>query len=319
MTNLRRLGRTDIEISPVGLGCWQFSGGRGLIGRYWEALPARAENEIVRASLDNGVNWFDTAEAYGGGRSEAALSRALAAAGQRDGDVVIATKWAPLLRSAANILKTFPARVENLGGFSIDLHQVHMPHSSSSIKAQMAVMVDLMEAGKIKAVGVSNFSARKMRAAHEALRERGISLASNQVRYSLLDRSIEKRGVLDAARQLGITIIAYSPLAQGILTGRFHEAPESVRSRPGPRKWMPAFRRSGLERSRPVVDALREIAGAHDLTAGQVALSWLIHFHGDTVVAIPGASRVSQAAENAQAMSHELESDEMARLAGLTR
>ena len=319
MTDLRRLGQTDIEISPISLGCWQFSEGKGLTGSFWEALPTHVVNEIVQASLSSGINWFDTAEAYGGGRSEAALSCALEAAGKSNGDVVVATKWAPLFCTAGNILKTYPERLKHLGGFSIDLHQVHMPHSLSSVKAQMDVMADLVEAGKIKAVGVSNFSATKMRAAHSALESRGIPLASNQMKYNLLDRSIEKNGVIEAARELGITIIAYSPLAQGILTGRFHEDPASVKSRPGPRKWTPAFRRSGLKRSRPIVDALREIAGVHEATLSQVVLSWLVHFHGETVVAIPGASRVAQAEENTGAMTLTLEAEGMARLDSLTR
>ncbi len=314
MTTLRRLGQTDIEISAIGLGCWQFSEGKGLIGGFWEALPTQTVNEIVQTSLNLGINWFDTAEVYGGGRSEAALSCALKAAGQKDGDVVVATKWAPFFCAAGNIQKTFPERIKHLGGFSVDLHQVHMPHSVSSVKVQMDVMADLVDDGKIKAVGVSNFSAAKMRAAHEALAARGMPLASNQVKYSLLDRSIERNGVLEAAKELGITIIAYSPLAQGVLTGRFHEDPGSVKHRPGPRKWMPAFRAPGLERSRPVVEAIREIATAHETTVAQVALSWLINFHADTVVAIPGASRLKQANENALAMSVKLESEELARL-----
>ncbi len=319
MTLLRRLGQTSIEISPIGLGCWQFSEGKGLIGGFWEALPTSLVNQIVGVSLKSGVNWFDTAEAYGKGRSEAALSVALENAGKRDGDVVVATKWNPFFRGAKSIVRTFPERSRHLDGFSIDLHQVHMPTSLSSIEAQMDAMADLVEAGRIKAVGVSNFSAAKMKAAYAALERRGIPLASNQMKYSLLDRSVESNGVLESAQNLGVTIIAYSPLAQGILTGRFHEDPASVRSRPGPRKWMPAFRRSGLERSRPVVEALREIAAAHDATPSQVALSWLVRFHGDSVVAIPGASRVSQAEQNAKAMSLELESEEIARLDRSTR
>lgn len=316
---LRRLGKASIDVSPIGLGCWQFSGGKGLIGGFWEALPTSLVNEIVEVSLKSGVNWFDTAEAYGKGRSEAALSGALESAGKRDGDVVVATKWNPFFRTAKSIIRTFPERSTHLDGFSIDLHQVHMPTSLSSTRAQMDAMADLVESGKTKAVGVSNFSAAKMKAAYAALEKRGIPLASNQMKYSLLDRSVERNGVLESAKNLGVTVIAYSPLAQGLLTGRFHDDPASVRSRPGPRKWMPAFRRSGLERSRPVVEALRDIAAAHDATPSQVALSWLIHFHGDSVVAIPGASRVPQAEQNAKAMWLRLESDELARLDRLTR
>jgi aryl-alcohol dehydrogenase-like predicted oxidoreductase len=158
-----------------------------------------------------------------------------------------------------------------------------------------------------------------MRRAHAALERRGIPLASNQVKYSLLDRRVESNGVLAAAKDLGITIIAYSPLEQGLLTGKYHQEPDFIRSRPGPRKWMRGFRGRGLERSRPLVDTLTEVARAHGATAGQVALAWLTQFHGDTVVVIPGASRLGQAEENLGALGFELSPAELERIDLLSR
>ncbi|HLM45913.1 MAG TPA: aldo/keto reductase, partial [Myxococcaceae bacterium] len=111
MVKLRRLGRSDIEISPVGLGCWQFSEGFGLIGGFWEALPADTVQEIVDASLSGGINWFDTAEAYGNGRSERALSAALTRLGKKPGDVIVATKWQPFPRTASHIGKSIDERL----------------------------------------------------------------------------------------------------------------------------------------------------------------------------------------------------------------
>src|SRR5512136_3189881 len=286
MTERRRLGRTSIEITPIGLGCWQFSGGHGFVGGFWEALSQEAVDEIVRVALAGGVSWFDTAEAYGKGRSEQALARALAAAGRKDGDVVVATKWWPIPRTARSIRTTIDERLRCLDGFSIDLHQVHQPFSFSSVEAEMEAMADLVAAKKIRAVGVSNFSAAQMRRAHAALAKRGIPLASNQVRYSLVARGIESNGVLAAARELGVTVIAYSPLGQGILSGKFHADPALVRSRPGPRRYMSSFGPRGLERTRPLVDELQRIAAARAVTPSQVALSWLLHFHGETIVAI---------------------------------
>ena len=314
MDNYRSLGRSPIAISPIGLGCWQFSEGRGFAGRFWPALSQETANHIVAASLDAGINWFDTAEVYGGGRSEAALARALTAAGKKNGDVVVATKWWPMWRTAGNIKATIRARQSFLASFGIDLYQIHQPFALASTAAQMHAMADLVEDQRIRTVGVSNFSAAKMRAAHQVLATRGIHLVSNQVRYSLLDRRIEKNGVLKAAKELGITIIAYSPLAQGILSGKYHRDPDMIRSRPGPRKWMTAFRRRGLDRSRALVAALEEIARAHDATPSQVALNWLADFHGDTVVVIPGATIVAQAEENAGAMRFRLSDAEMKRL-----
>jgi len=319
VTERRRLGRTSIEITPIGLGCWQFSAGFGLVGGFWEALAQEQVDEIVRVALAGGVDWFDTAEAYGRGRSERALAHALAAAGRNDGDVVVATKWWPIPRTAKSIGTTIGDRLRCLDGFSIDLHQVHQPFSFSSAEAEMEAMADLVAARKIRAVGVSNFSAARMRRAHAALEKRGIPLASNQVRYSLVDRRVESNGVLAAAAELGVTIIAYSPLGQGILSGKFHDDPALVRRRPGPRRYMSLFRASGIARTRPLVDELRRIAAARAVTASQVALNWLLHAHGETVVAIPGASRPRHAEEAAGAMGFRLTDEEMARLEALSR
>ncbi len=313
MTERRRLGRSSVEITPIGLGCWQFAGGRG-IGGFWGTLSQQTVDEIVAVALAGGMNWFDTAEIYGHGRSERALATALAAAGRKSGDVVVATKWWPLLRTATSIGNTIEERLRCLGGFAIDLHQVHQPFSFSSVEAQMGAMADLVEAGKIRAVGVSNFSAAKMRRAHAALAKRGIPLASNQVPYGLAWRRIESNGILSAAQELGVTIIAYSPLAQGILSGKFHDDPKLIRKRPGPRRYLPGFRARGLARTKGLVDELRRIGQEHDATASQVALSWVVRFHGETVVAIPGATRPGHAAEAAGAMTLRLSPEELTRL-----
>ncbi|HEX8435864.1 aldo/keto reductase [Archangium sp.] len=316
---LRRLGRSDIEISAVGLGCWQFSEGFGLAGGFWEALPAETVQEIIDASLLGGINWFDTAEAYGNGRSERALAAALTRLGKKPGDVVVATKWLPILRLASNLGKTIDERLACLSPFAIDLHQIHQPFALATVAAQANAMADLVEAGKIRTVGVSNFSAKRMRAAHAALARRGIPLVSNQMPYSLLDRRIESSGVMAAAKELGITLIAYSPLAQGLLSGKFHDDPSLIRGRTGPRKYLPGFRAKGLERSRPLVDELRKIATAHGVTASQVALNWLAHFHGDTVVVIPGATKRRHAEENVGSMGFTLSQAELGRIDELSR
>jgi aryl-alcohol dehydrogenase-like predicted oxidoreductase len=316
---MRRLGRTTVEVTPIGLGCWQFSGGHGIVGGYWSALAQEAVDEIVRVALAGQVNWFDTAEIYGRGRSEQALARALKAAGKKDGDVVVATKWWPVPRTAASIGATFGERQRCLDGFSIDLHQVHQPFSFSSVEAQMEAMADLVDTKRIRAVGVSNFSARAMRRAHATLQRRGIPLASNQVKYSLVDRHIESNGVLAAAKELGVTIIAYSPLGQGILSGKFHDDPALIRSRSGPRRLLPSFRAKGLERTRPLVEEIKRIAAARSVTPSQVSLNWLLHFHGETVVAIPGATRPRHAEEAAAVMGFRLTGEEMSRLDALSR
>jgi aryl-alcohol dehydrogenase-like predicted oxidoreductase len=310
---LYTLGATEIKLTPIGLGCWQFAGGVGVFGSYWKALSQEDVNAIVRASLDGGINWFDTAEAYGMGASEAALSRALQAA-EAPQSTVIATKWLPFFRSARSIHTTFPRRRERLSPFRITLHQVHHDTILSSKRRQMAAMAELVEQGAIRSVGVSNFSASHMRDAHDALTERGLALASNQVKYSLLDRSIEKNGVLDTARELGVTVIAYSPLEQGILTGKFHEYAEARERLSGPRRFLKWFKQAGLEKSAPLIEALRRIGHAHEATPAQVSLAWTTQRNGEIVVAIPGASSAAQAESNAGAMRVRLTRDEVAEL-----
>jgi len=311
---LRRLGATDLRLSPIGLGCWQFSQGQGLMGHYWSVLPQEEIEAIIRAALDGGITWFDTAEAYGGGASERALAAALKSLGRTPDDVTVATKWMPVLRRAKSIEATIGRRLESLGGFRIDLHQIHNPLSVSRLEAQIAGMARLIDAGRIGSVGVSNFSAPRMARAHALLAARGRPLASNQVHYSLLHRKIESNGVLDEAQRLGVAIIAYSPLEQGVLTGRFHDDPASIRRLHAARRNRAALRPRGLAKSRPVIEALREIGARHAATPSQVALNWLVSFHGETVLAIPGASRAAQAKDNAGALAFALTKDELNHL-----
>jgi aryl-alcohol dehydrogenase-like predicted oxidoreductase len=297
----RRLGKTLLEITPIGLGCWQFSQGVGFSGRIWDPLPDQAIRGVVQEALKGGVNWFDTAEAYGNGTSEKKLTEALAALKVSPGSVVIATKWQPLLRTAKSISSNVARRNFCLGRYPIDLYQVHNPWSFSPIHAQMKEMAKLLRAGRIRAVGVSNFSAKQMQAAHDALAAEGVLLASNQVRFSLLQRQIERNGVLDTAKRLGVTIIAWSPLAQGILTGRFHEDPGAVKKVSGLRRMMSRIGPKWIERTRPLIEELSAIARANGVSPSEVALSWEVSFHGETVVAIPGASRPYQAQQAAAA------------------
>jgi aryl-alcohol dehydrogenase-like predicted oxidoreductase len=311
MTTARRLGRTDLEVPPIGLGTWQFSGGHGMAGRFWEAIAQSTIDEVVDAALRGGIRLFDTAEMYGNGESERRLSSALRTAGKKPGDVTIATKWNPIFRVASSIAATIDVRLQCLAPFPIDLYQVHQPLGLSTVEAEMNAMADLVAAHKVRFVGVSNFGPDRMRRAHVALAARGLVLASNQVKYSLLDRAIERDGTLALARELGVAIIAYSPLEQGLLTGRFHDDPDSIRARPGPRRFMPAFHHRRLAQTRPVIDALRQVARAHGAEPSQVALAWLTQFHGDLVFAIPGASRRAQAETNAGALELKLTPEEL--------
>jgi aryl-alcohol dehydrogenase-like predicted oxidoreductase len=312
----RHLGHTDIEITPIGLGVMQFSGSSGFFRGIMPDLPPEKMNAIIKTALNGGINWFDTAEIYGRGRSERGLANGLKAAGVQDGEVIIGTKWFPIFRSASNIPQTIDDRIHFLDGYTIDLYMIHQPYGFSSPETEMDAMADLVKAGKIRSVGVSNFNLARMQRAQAALEKRGLPLAVNQVQYSLLNRKIETNGVLDAARETGITIVAWSPLASGLLSGKFHKNPELLDQTPYFRRLM---LRRRLERSRPTVNLLEEIAARYEVTPSQVALNWLINYQGETVVAIPGASKVQQAEENAGAMKFRLSDEELTRLDKLTR
>jgi aryl-alcohol dehydrogenase-like predicted oxidoreductase len=308
----RRLGTTDIDVTPIGLGAWQFSQGVGMGGSFWPSIDDDAIAAVVRAARDGGISWFDTAEAYGRGRSERMLAAALSRAGTAPGSVVVATKWQPLARTARSIGRTIETRIACLAPYPVDLLQVHHPWSLSSIKAQMRAFAALVHAKKIRAAGVSNFSARQMEQAHAALAAGGVPLASNQVRFNLLDRRIEANGVLASARRLGVTVIAWSPLAQGLLTGRFHDDPALVvRLAPG-RRFLNGITPARLAATAPLIDTLRAVAAAHGISVAQAALAWTVRFHDGAVVAIPGASKPRQATESAEAMLVKLSPKELA-------
>jgi aryl-alcohol dehydrogenase-like predicted oxidoreductase len=310
--SLRTLGKTDIQVTPIGLGVMEFAGGgTGIMKSAFPVIEQKDKNAIVQAALDGGINWFDTAELYGGGMSEESLVAALKAAGKRNGEVVIATKWWPLFRTAHNIPISIQDRIRALNGYSIDLYMVHQPFSLSTHEKEMMAMADLVEAGKIRSVGVSNFSAKQMRIAHQTLQQRGLPLAVNQVRYSLVDRSIEKNGILDTAKELGITIVAYTPLGSGLLTGKYHKTPELIQQKSF--FWRSRIK-DNLGKTKELIATLEEIGAKHDVTAAQVALNWVISFHGNSIVTIPGATKVRQAQESAGAMHFKLSDDELAQL-----
>jgi aryl-alcohol dehydrogenase-like predicted oxidoreductase len=312
----RMLGKTNIEVSPIGLGMMEFAGGGGLMGSVFPKINQEEKNATVKAGLVGGINWFDTAELYGAGVSEASLATALKATGKGDDEVVVATKWWPLFRTARNIPKTIEDRLRFLNGYSISLYMVHQPFSFSSREAEMDEMAKLVKDGKIRSVGISNFNPEQMRRAYRKLQEYGLPLAVNQVRYNLLDRSIEMNGILETAKELGVTIIAYTPLESGLLTGKYHKNPELLKKKSA--FWRMRLR-NGIEKSWTLVSTLEVIAVRYNATTAQVALNWVINSQGDCVVTIPGVTKVSQAQESAGAMKFKLSNDEISQLDELSR
>jgi len=312
MMKKRTLGKTNIKVSPIGIGVMMWlQSEKGM----WSRMPSISDEDkqtMIKESIDGGVNFFDTAEIYGFGRSESSLVKALVANGVKDKDVIIGTKWNPMLRWARNMRKSIEDRIKFLSGYTIDLYMIHHPMSFSTIKVQMNEMAKLVQNNKIQSIGVSNFSARQMRVAHEVLEKHDIPLAVNQVNYSLVRRKIESNGILETAKDLGVTITAYTPLGQGLLTGKYHNNPELLQNK------ISYFRKSitrKLEKTKPLIDIMTEIGKAHNAIPGQVALNWLVSYSGDTVITIPGATKVNHAKESAGAMSFTLSKSEVNEIA----
>ncbi len=315
MTSNTTLGHSGMVVPRLGVGAMTWGDARGL-ARFHPAQMAyggadgfEEEERALEASLDSGVNLVDTAAFYSGGASELRVGEL--AQGR---DVSIASKFPSGLRFQADgFPEELQASLTRLGRSTIDLYQHHFP-GRVSIPVLMNHLADAVEAGKVTAVGVSNYSEAQMRQAHAALAARGIPLASNQVEYSLLHRQPETNGVLDACRELGVTLIAYTPLAGGMLTGKY-----SAENRPGGfyRRVLPRYRRKSLDALQPVVALLGEIGDRYSKTPSQVALRWLIE--NPIVLPIPGAKNGKQATSNAGALTFSLTTDEVDALSEATR
>jgi aryl-alcohol dehydrogenase-like predicted oxidoreductase len=283
------------EISRIGLGTWQFGSREWGYGEAYAGEQARA---IVRRALELGVSLFDTAEIYGFGRSERILGEAI---GQEWDSVFIATKILPVLPVAPVVEQRAVASANRLGTHRIDLYQVHQPNPVVRDGTIMRGMRALQRVGLVGEVGVSNYSLDRWRAAEQAL---GGRVLSNQVRYNLVDRAPE-RDLLPFAESTGHLVIAYSPLAQGLLSGRYHRGSRPVnRVRTG----SPLFLPENLDRAGDLIATLREVAGAHAATPAQIALAWVIRH--PAVVAIPGASSLEQLESNVAAADIDLTEDQ---------
>jgi aryl-alcohol dehydrogenase-like predicted oxidoreductase len=286
------------RVSLIGLGAWQFG------SREWGYGAHYAEHEavdILNRALDLGVNLIDTAEYYGYGRSERVVGRVLR---ERRDEAFIATKVLPVVPLRTVIASRAAGSARRLGVSRIDLYQLHFDNPVFPLSEQMAGMRSLQEDGLVRQVGVSNYSLERWKAAEAAL---GGPVWSNQVQFNLA-----RRGPLSDlcgwAAANDRVLIAYSPLAQGLLSARYdaQHRPGGMRSR------SPAFLPENLDRARPLLDELRDVARAHDATPAQVALAWVVGH--PNVVAIPGASTVAQLEHNAGAADLELSDEERRRL-----
>ena len=267
-------------MSAIGLGTWQFGSTEWGYGSEYARAEAGA---IVKRALDLGVNLIDTAEIYGLGRSERIVGEAIR--GRRE-SVVLATKLFPI-GLPFQVESRARASAKRLGVDRFDLYQLHWPSPLFPPRSTMPRMKRLLDSGLVSHVGVSNHSLAQWHAAESAL---GGPVLSNQVRFSLIARGPEHE-LLPWAQREGRLIIAYSPLGQGLLSGKYQESPPR-----NFRRGRRAFSAESRQRLQPLVDALREIGASREATNSQVALAWLIR--KPNVVAIPGASSVRQLEEN---------------------
>jgi aryl-alcohol dehydrogenase-like predicted oxidoreductase len=287
-----------VKLSVIGLGCWQFGSREWAYGtRYAE----RDAIEITRRALDLGINLIDTAEVYAFGRSERIVARAIA--GRRE-EAFVATKLLPLVPHAWVVQQRARASAARLGTDRIDLYQIHWPNPVFPLSSTMRGMARVRRSGLVRHVGVSNFSLAQWQQAESAL---GAPVLSNQVQYSLAARGPD-RELVPWAQANDRLIIAYSPLAQGLLSGRYDgtNTPKGVRA--GNALFLP----ENVARAGDLLSALGEIAAAHGATPAQVALAWLVR--RPNVVVIPGASSVAQLEANAAAVDLELSDEEDRRL-----
>ncbi|MFH1524078.1 MAG: aldo/keto reductase, partial [Chloroflexota bacterium] len=289
----------DIE---MGLGAWAW--GDRIIWQYGHGYTDDDIAEAFQTSLVAGVNLVDTAEIYGSGRSERLLGKFIK---DTQKPVIVATKFFPLpYRFTKNsVVRALRHSLERLGLERVDLYQLHWPSPIVPTRTYVEGLVLTVQAGLTRHVGVSNYNLRQMRQAHSILKRDGISLASNQVEYHLLERKVERSGLLDHCKEIGVRLIAYSPLAMGLLTGKYtHENPP-----PGPR----GRKYAAILKELPALIALMtEIGKGHgEKTPAQVAVNWVICKGG---LPIPGAKTAAQAKQNAGATGWRLTKEEIKAL-----
>jgi aryl-alcohol dehydrogenase-like predicted oxidoreductase len=285
-----------------GLGAWQW--GDRLIWQFGQNYGDEDCRAAFEVSLEAGVRFVDTAEVYGNGRSERMLGQFLK---ETDQPVLVATKYFPYpwRFTKRAVMRALRGSLERIGIESVDLYQVHQPYSLIPNDTLMEALAEAVKEGLTRTVGVSNYSQSQMLQAYSALARKNVPLGANQVTYSLLNRDIEYDGLLGRCQELGVRVIAYSPIEKGLLTGKYssENPPPGVRGR-----------RYGdmLPKIGPLLKLMTEIGQEHGgKSKTQVALNWCIR---KGTLPIPGAKNAEQAEENAGALGWKLTEEEVAKL-----
>ncbi|MCB9956107.1 MAG: aldo/keto reductase [Caulobacterales bacterium] len=301
------LGRSGLNVSRLGFGCM------GLAEFYGSALsPAEAE-KILDGAFERGVNFFDTADMYGSGRNEEQLSGFLK---RRRKDVVLATKFAiqrgpdgavlGLSNDPAYIKQACDASLKRLGVDIIDLYYMHRRDASVPIEDSVGAMADLVKAGKVRALGLSEVSAETLKKASKVH-----PISALQSEYSIVTRVMEEE-MIPACRELGVAFVAYSPLGRGLLTGAFRSE-KDFGENDYRLKMNPRFSDGALEKNLTLVDQLAKIAEAKGASLAQIALAWVLS-KGDDIIPIPGTKKLSRLDDNIGALSVKLSADDISAI-----
>ncbi|CAK9182219.1 unnamed protein product [Ilex paraguariensis] len=326
-----KLGGSDLKVTKLGIGAWSWGDTSYWNNFEWDDRKMKAAKAAFDSSVDCGITFFDTAEVYGSRfslgaiNSETLLGRFIKERKERNPEVEIsvATKFAalPWRLGRQSVLTALKDSLCRLGLSSVDLYQLHWPGVwgnegrkklsllENDFSGYIDGLGDAVEQGLVKAVGVSNYNEKRLRKAYEQLGKRGVPLASNQVNYSLIYRLPEENGVKTTCDELGISLIAYSPIAQGALTGKY--TPEKPPTGPRRQIYTPEF----LTRLQPLINRIKEIGQTYGKTPTQVVLNWLIA--QENVVPIPGAKNKEQATEFAGALGWRLSDEEIVELRSL--
>jgi aryl-alcohol dehydrogenase-like predicted oxidoreductase len=333
----RRLGKSEVIVPAMGVGTM-----------LWMPSKSITEEEIMKTyvtCVDSGLNFFDTAEIYGNGKSERMIGKCLA---KDRRPVMIASKFAPPSSmiplkqkrttvpadSPRALMEALDGSLLRLGVDYLDLYQMHAPPPNNNIPEYMDVMADAVKAGKIRAVGVCNFSESQMHEAHAALAKHNIPLATAMVGYNLLRRWPESNGVFSACKELGVTLIPYSPLAEGILTGKYRSGEKKVslgyvialyfghlnitKERNDSGSFMQRLFSKPMEinkkKTEPLFKVMDDIANTHGKTLAQVAINWLLTNEDICVVPIPGMKNIRQVNDNVGALGWQLSKEERTRI-----
>ncbi|MBK9000386.1 MAG: aldo/keto reductase [Myxococcales bacterium] len=309
ITAPQTLGRSSLRIGRIGLGCM------GMSEFYGGTRDEAGHIETLRTAVELGINHFDTADMYGVGHNEELISKAFS---DRWDKVTVATKfgvrrgpggeWLGLSGRPEYVKEACERSLERLGRETIDLYYQHRPDPNVPVEESVGAMKKLVEEGKVRFIGVSEFSAEQLRAAHAVH-----PITALQSEYSLWTRNVEEEGILEACRDLGIAFVAYSPLGRGFLTGAIpnREALDASDWR----RENPRFSDEAMAENTRFVELIREIASKKGATAPQVALAWVLA-QGEDVFVIPGTRRIERLKENLGAWNVQFTADELAEIRG---